>query len=81
MVHARVSDEYLHLELMYTADHIFTVIPMKYFVNQDNGPTRPQKLANGTKPSVYKLPVLFFTCVVKKAAAQVDTKALNMRHK
>ena len=28
MVHARVSDEYIHLALMYTTDNIFPVLPI-----------------------------------------------------
>ena len=80
MVHAQVSDEYIHFSLMYITDHIFPVIPIKHLVNQDGGPTIPQKLATGTKTSVSNLLVLFFPCVVKKSTAHVDTKALNMRH-
>ena len=33
---------------MYTTDHIFTVIPIKNFANQDGEPTTPRKLATGT---------------------------------
>ena len=40
----------------------------------------PFKLATGTKPSVSHLRVLFFPCVLQKATARVDKKALNMRH-
>ena len=65
MVHARVSGEYIRFALM---------------VNQDIKPNLPQKLAIGKKPSVSKLLVVLFPCVVLKATAYVDTKALNMRH-
>ena len=29
MVHARVTEVYVHFTLMYTTDHIFTVLPIK----------------------------------------------------
>ena len=65
---------------MYTTDHIFLVLPIKDLINKDGNPTTPHKLATGTKPSVSHLRVLFFTCVVRKATAHVDTKTLNMSH-
>ena len=64
MVHAQVSDEYIHFALMYTIDHIFPVLPIKHLVNQDGESTTPQKLATGTKPSVSQLRVLFCPCVL-----------------
>ena len=33
MVHARVLEAYVHFTLMYTTDHIFTVIPIKDLIN------------------------------------------------
>ena len=33
MVHARVPEAYVHFTLMYTTDHIFPVLPIKYFIN------------------------------------------------
>ena len=63
---------------MYTTYHIFTILPIKHLLNQDGEPTAPQKLSTGTKPSVSNLHILFWTCVVQKATAHVDTKALNM---
>ena len=80
MVHARVPENYINLALMYTTDHIFPVLPIKYLINEDGDPTTPFKLATGTKPSVSHLRVLFFPCVVRKSTAHVETKALNMRH-
>ena len=80
MVHARVSDKFIHLALMYTTDHIFTVIPIKHLLNQDGEPIIPHKLATGTKTSVSILCVLFFPCVVRKATAHVDTNALKICH-
>ena len=80
MVYVQVSDEYIHLALMYTDDHIFTMLPTKHLVNQDVEQTTPHKLETGTKIFVSNLCVLFCTCVVRKATAHVDTKALNMRH-
>ena len=80
MVHARISEAYVYFALMYTTDRIFPVLPIKYIINGDGDPTMPHKLATGTKPSVSNLRVLFFPCVVRKAAAHVQTNALNMRH-
>ena len=80
MVHARVPEVYVHFALMYTTDHIFTVLLIKYLINKDGNPTTPHKLATGTKPSVSHLRVLFCPCVVCKATAHVETKTLNMCH-
>ena len=80
MVHARVSEAYIHFVLMYTTDHIFPVLPIKYLINKYGNPTTPFKLATGTKPSVSHLRVLFCICVVRKSTAHVDKKELNMRH-
>ena len=80
MVHVRVPEVSVHFELMYTADHIFPVLPIKYLINEDGDPTTPHKLATGTKPSVSHLCVLFCPCVVRKTTAHVETKTLNMRH-
>ena len=67
MVHARVPEVYVHFSLMYTTDHIFLVLPIKYIINEDGNPTTPQKLETGTKPSVSYLSVIFCLCVVRKA--------------
>ena len=80
MVHARVLEAYIHFALMYTTDHIFTVLPIKDLINEDNETTTPFKFATGTKPSVSNLRLLFFPCVVLKATTHVDKKALNMHH-
>ena len=80
MVHARVSEAYIHFALIYTTDHIFFVLPIKYLINEDSDPTTPHKIAIVKKPSVSHLCVLFCPRVVRKATAQVETKALNMRH-
>ena len=81
MVHKRISDEYIHLALMYTTDNIFPVLPIKNLVNQYGEPTTPYKLTTGTKPSVSNLCFLFWKCVVQKATAHVNRKMLNIRHK
>ena len=65
---------------MYTTDHIFPFLPIKYLISEDGDPTTPQKLATGTKPSVSHLRVLFCLFVVHKDTAHVETKTLNMRH-
>ena len=80
IVHARVLEAYIHFSLMYTTDHTFPVLPIKYLINEDGDPTTPHKLATVTKPSVSHLRVLFCPCVVRKATSHVETKALNMRH-
>ena len=80
MVHAIVTEVYVHFTLMYTTDHIFPVLPIKNLINEDGDPTTPHKLATGTKPSVSHLRVLFCPCVVRKATAHVETKTLNMCH-
>ena len=80
MVHARVPENYIHIALMYTTDHIFPVLPIKDIINKDGDPTTPYKLATVTKPSVSLLCVLFCPCGVRKSTAHVETKTLNMRH-
>ena len=65
---------------MYTTDHIFPVLPVKYLMNEDGNPTTPHKLATGKKPSVSHLHVLFCPCFVRKATAHDETKTLNMCH-
>ena len=56
---------------MYTADHIFPVLPIKYLINEDCDPITPYKIATGKKPSVLHLRVLFCPCVVRKPTAHV----------
>ena len=80
MVHARVLEAYIHFELMYTTDHIFTVLPIRDLIKEDGDPTTPHKIATGMKPPVSHLRVLFCPCVVQKATTHVGTKALNMHH-
>ena len=65
---------------MYTTNQIFTVLPVKYIINEDGDKTTPFKLATGMKPSVSHLHVLFCPCAAWKSTAHVGTKALNMRH-
>ena len=64
---------------MYTSNHIFPVLSIKYAINKYSKPTTPFKLATGMKPSVSHLRVLFFSCVVQKATANIRKKSLNMR--
>ena len=58
----------------------FSVLKFKDLINEDSKLTTSFKLATGTKPSVSHLRVLFCPCVVPKATAHVDKKALNMCH-
>ena len=80
MVNARVPEVFVHFALMYKTDHIFTVLPIKYIINEDGNQTTPHKLATGTKPSVSHLRVLFCPCGARKATSHVETRTLNMRH-
>ena len=80
MVHDRVSEAYIYFALMYTIDHIFPVLPIKYLMNKDRDLTTSFKPATGMKTSVSYLRVLFCPCVVWKSTAHIDKKALNMRH-
>ena len=80
MVHARVSEVYIHFALIYTTDHVFPVLPIKDLINEYGDPKTPHKLATGTKTTVSHLGVLFCPFVVWKATAHIETKALNMRH-
>ena len=80
MVHAQVLYAYINFVLIYTADHIFPVLPIKYLINEYRDPTMPFKLTTSKKPSISHLRVLFFPCVLRKYTAHVGTKALNMRH-
>ena len=80
MVHARVSEAYIHFELMYTTDHIFPVLPIKDLINKDGDLTTPFKLETVKKPSVSHSRVLFCPCVVRKATTHVGTKSLNKHH-
>ena len=52
MAHARALEAYILFELMYTIDHIFTVLPIKYMINRDGELNIPFKLVMSTKPSV-----------------------------
>ena len=80
MAHARSTEAYFHFALMYTTDHIFTVLSINDLINQDSDPTTPHKLATGMKLSVSHLRVLFFHCVLRRATLHIETKTLNMRH-
>ena len=57
MVHARVSEAYIHFALMYTTDQIFPVKPIEDLINEDSNLAAPYKLATGTKPSLSHLRV------------------------
>ena len=65
---------------MYTADHIFQVLPIKDLTNEDGEPTTKFKLVTGIKLSILNSPVLCCPCVVQKSTTHAGTKALNMCH-
>ena len=46
MVHARFLEVYVHFTLMYTTDHIFTVLPIKDLINEYGYPTTPQSCSS-----------------------------------
>ena len=71
MVHARVSEMYIHFALMYMIDYIILVLPIKYLINEDSNPTKTFELVTGAKPAVSHLRVLFCLCVVHKSTAHV----------
>ena len=60
MVNARVSEAYINFALIYTEDHIFPILPIKDFINEDSKSTMRFKIAKGMKPSIFHLHVLFF---------------------
>ena len=80
MVHSRVLEDYIHFILMYAADNILPVVPIKDLIKSDGELIIPFKIATGKKPSVSHLCVLFCLCIVQKATSHIGTKALNMRH-
>ena len=46
-------------------------------INEDSDPTKPHKLATGTKPSMSHLRVLFCPCVVRKATEHVEQEVVE----
>ena len=71
MVSEKFPEAYIHFSFMYTTDHIFPFLPIKYLINEHEDLTTPFKLATDTKPSVSYLRVLFFPYVVRKATVHV----------
>ena len=80
MVNDTVPEACINFALIYTTDHIFPVLLIKYLIKKDGYPTTPFELVTGAKYSVSHLRVLLCPCIVQKATAHVDKKALNMRH-
>ena len=66
MVHVRFLEAFIHFAVMYTADNILLVLPIKDPINKDGETTTLFKLATGTKPPVPHLCVLFFRVLYKK---------------
>ena len=65
---------------MFTADHIFLLLPFKDMINNYGGPTTSFQLATSMEPPMSHLRVLFCPYVVRKATEHDVTKALNIRH-
>ena len=80
MVHMRVLEAYIHFAFIYTTDHVFPLIPIKYLINEYGDLTTSSKLATGTKTLVSNLRVLFCPCVLQTSTSHVGTKTLNIRH-
>ena len=55
-------------------------LSIKDLISEDGNPTTPFNPTIVTKTSVSDLRMLFCPCVLQKATAHVDKKALNMRH-
>ena len=64
---------------MFKTHHIFTVLPIKYLVNQYGEPTMTHKLTLGTKPSVSNIYVLFFHVLYEKQPHML-TEDVKMRY-
>ena len=79
-IHEQVLESYINFVLIYTADHIFPVLPIKDLINEDGRSTTSFKFATETKPSVSHLCVLFCPWILQEATVYVGTKSLNMRH-
>ena len=77
MVNAIFLEAYIHFALIYTADNIFPVLPIKDLINKDGKPTTSFKLATDMKPSITHLHVLFCPGVLQKATSRIGTKALK----
>ena len=60
VLHAQVLGAYIDSALIYMADRIFLVIPIKDLIKKDGDPTTTFKLATGTKSSILYLCVYFF---------------------
>ena len=65
MVHAQVSEKYIHLALMYTIGNISPVLPIKHLVNQDSEPNMSHKLSSSTKHSVKPTCFIMSVCFTK----------------
>ena len=65
---------------MYTRDNIFPVLPIKDLITEYGKATMPFRLATGTEHSFSHLCVLLLLYDVRKAAAHVEKKVLNMPH-
>ena len=80
MVHTIVSEDFINFTLIYTADHVFPVLPTKDLIDNGGKPTMTFKLLTGTKNSKSRLRVLVCPCVGRKSTAHVIAKLLNMCH-
>ena len=80
MLHVQVLEARISFALMYMYDHIFVVLSIKDFINENRNSTISFKLATGMKHSLSYLHVVFCPCVLIKDTGHVGTKSLNMCH-
>ena len=65
MVHARVLKAFIHLALMYTADNIFLLLPIKDPLDKNGDTIMAFNLETGKKPSVSQYVFYFSMCCTK----------------
>ena len=65
MVHAQVLEAYILFALMYTADHISPVLPIKDSINEFRETTTPFKLATGKNFSITFMCFILSMCCTK----------------
>ena len=66
MVHAQVLEAYINFGLIYTADIIFLVLPIKDLINEDGKTTTPFKVPTGKTSPVSHLQGFFVRVLYKK---------------
>ena len=70
MVHAIVLEAYIIFALMYTTDHIFPVLPIKYVINKESDPNTSFKLATCMNLQ-YQIYACYFVHVLHRKLLQI----------